>query len=109
MNSTEKEIWFVTGSQHLYGPETLKQVADNAKTIASELNASSSINIKIVYKDIVTTAEQITSLCIQANSAQNCIGILSWMHTFSPAKMWIQGLNILKKPLCHLHTQFNAE
>src|SRR5690606_18212683 len=96
-------------SQHLYGPETLKQVADNAKTIASELNASSSINIKIVYKDIVTTAEQITSLCIQANSAQNCIGILSWMHTFSPAKMWIQGLNILKKPLCHLHTQFNAE
>ncbi|EKF54038.1 L-arabinose isomerase [Galbibacter marinus] len=109
MISSEKEIWFVTGSQHLYGPETLKQVADNAKTIASELNASSSINIKIVYKDIVTTAEQITSLCIQANSAQNCIGILSWMHTFSPAKMWIQGLNILKKPLCHLHTQFNAE
>lgn len=109
MISSEKEIWFVTGSQHLYGPETLKQVADNAKTIASELSACSSITIKIVYKDIVKTPEEITSLCVAANSSKSCLGILSWMHTFSPAKMWINGLNILKKPLCHLHTQFNAE
>ena len=109
MISSEKEIWFVTGSQHLYGPETLKQVANNAKTIASELSASARINVQIVYKDIVTTPEEITALCIAANSSKNCIGILSWMHTFSPAKMWIAGLNLLKKPLCHLHTQFNAE
>lgn len=109
MISSEKEIWFVTGSQHLYGPETLKQVADNAKTIAGGLDASDSVAVKIVYKEIVKTAEEITSLCIEANSRRNCIGIISWMHTFSPAKMWIAGLNILKKPLCHLHTQFNAE
>src|SRR5690606_19821627 len=109
MISSEKEIWFVTGSQHLYGPETLKQVADNAKTIASELSACSSITIKIVYKDIVKTPEDITSLCVAAHSSKSCLGILSWMHTFSPAKMWINELNILKKPLCHLHTQFNAE
>src|SRR5690606_35741377 len=109
MISSEKEIWFVTGTQHLYGPETLKQVANNAKTIAHELSASESINIRIVYKDIVKTPDEITALCIEANSSRNCIGIVSWMHTFSPAKMWIAGLNILKKPLCHLHTQFNAE
>ncbi len=109
MISTEKEIWFVTGSQHLYGPETLKQVAQNANTIANGLDASSKIDVKIVSKNIVTTPDEITAICIEANTTKNCIGIITWMHTFSPAKMWIAGLNILKKPLCHFHTQFNAE
>lgn len=106
---SEKEIWFVTGSQHLYGNGTLKQVAENSKRIVSGLNASEHIPVKIVYKELVKTADEITNVCLEANTHKNCVGIITWMHTFSPAKMWIRGLNILKKPLCHLHTQFNAE
>ncbi|WP_335964326.1 L-arabinose isomerase [Galbibacter sp. PAP.153] len=109
MKITKKEIWFVTGSQHLYGAETLKQVASNAESIAKGLDTSHNIHINIVSKKIVTTPDEITAICIEANTAENCIGIITWMHTFSPAKMWIAGLNILKKPLCHLHTQFSAE
>tara|TARA_R110002020_G_scaffold22405_1_gene75742 strand:- start:11881 stop:13431 length:1551 start_codon:yes stop_codon:yes gene_type:complete len=105
----QKEIWFVTGSQHLYGPETLAQVANNSREVAKGLDASSHIPIKIVYKDIVTTSDEITNVCLAANTQASCIGIITWMHTFSPAKMWIAGLSLLKKPLCHLHTQFNAE
>ncbi|MDT0690538.1 L-arabinose isomerase [Salegentibacter sp. F188] len=104
-----KEIWFVTGSQHLYGEETLNQVTKNSKEIVEGLNGSSQIPLKIVHKDTVKTPAEITDLCLQANTNKNCIGIVTWMHTFSPAKMWISGLNILKKPICHLHTQFNAE
>lgn len=104
-----KELWFVTGSQHLYGPETLTQVAANAQTIANGLDASPAIPLTIVGKPTVKTPAEITALCTEANAAPNCIGIVTWMHTFSPAKMWINGLNILHKPLCHLHTQFNAE
>lgn len=106
---SHKEVWFVTGSQHLYGDETLKQVSANAKQIVTGLNTSDHIPIEIVMKPIVTTPDKIVEVCIAANSTQNCIGLITWMHTFSPAKMWIRGLDILKKPLCHLHTQFNAE
>ena len=104
-----KEIWFITGSQHLYGDETLKMVAEHAVQVANGLNASREIVIDIVYKNIVTTPDQITSLCLAANNDPACIGVITWMHTFSPAKMWIRGLQQLRKPLCHLHTQFNAE
>jgi L-arabinose isomerase len=108
-NIAQKEIWFVVGSQELYGEETLRKVAEHSQIIAKGLDVSSHIPVKIVYKDVVKTPAQITNVCLDANSNKNCIGIIAWMHTFSPAKMWIGGLNILKKPLCHLHTQFNAE
>lgn len=103
------EIWFVTGSQHLYGEETLKQVASNSTEIVKGLNVSKHIPVKIVFKPTVKTPDEITNLCIEANGNENCIGIITWMHTFSPAKMWIKGLTLLTKPLCHLHTQFNAK
>lgn len=106
---SQKEIWFVTGSQHLYGDETLKQVAENSKEIVKGFNASSHLPIKIIYKPTVKSPDEITNVCQEANVAKNCIGIITWMHTFSPAKMWIKGLTILNKPLCHLHTQFNSE
>ncbi len=104
-----KEIWFVTGSQHLYGEETLRQVAENSKQIVAGFNDSKQIPVKIVYKPTVKSPDEITSVCQEANASKNCIGIITWMHTFSPAKMWIRGLSILNKPICHLHTQFNAE
>lgn len=103
------EIWFVTGSQHLYGPETLLQVADHSKEIAAALDASSSIPVKVVFKSVVKTPEEIFALCLEANNAHQCIGLLTWMHTFSPARMWIAGLTQLKKPMVHLHTQYNSE
>lgn len=103
------EIWFVTGSQHLYGEETLKQVASNSEVIASALDDSSYIPAKIVFKQVLTTPDAITRLCTEANSSGKCIGLITWMHTFSPAKMWIGGLKILNKPLLHLHTQFNRD
>ncbi len=105
----DKEIWFVTGSQHLYGPETLAQVAKNAQTIVAGFNASAKISVKIIYKPTVKTPNEITDVCQAASANKACIGIITWMHTFSPAKMWIKGLSVLTKPLCHLHTQFNAE
>ena len=108
-NIAQKEIWFVVGSQELYGEETLRKVAEHSQIIAKGLDTSAHIPVKIVYKEVVKTPTQITNICLEANSNKNCIGIVAWMHTFSPAKMWIGGLNILKKPLCHLHTQFNAE
>jgi L-arabinose isomerase len=101
------EIWFVTGSQHLYGPETLAQVARHSEEIASFLGSERSIPVKVVFKPILTTSEQIRSLCLEANNQKNCIGLVLWMHTFSPAKMWIAGLKSLSKPFLHLHTQFN--
>ncbi len=109
MKISSKEIWFVTGSQHLYGPETLKQVADNSKNIVEGLNGAGKLPLNLVFKPIVTTPQEITALCREASNDPNCIGIVAWMHTFSPAKMWIAGLTVLSKPLCHLHTQFNAE
>ena len=108
-NFENKEVWFVTGSQHLYGEETLNQVAANSAEIVKGLNAAGSVPLKIVHKGTVKTPDEITDVMLEANNKKECIGIITWMHTFSPAKMWISGLNILKKPVCHLHTQFNAE
>src|ERR1035437_3063236 len=105
----DKEVWLITGSQHLYGPGVLAQVAENSQIIASSLTASDALSIKIVAKDTVTSPSDILSVCQAANSAENCVGVILWMHTFSPAKMWIGGLKALRKPYMHLHTQFNAE
>jgi L-arabinose isomerase len=102
------ELWFVTGSQHLYGATALQQVAHNATTIAASLNAHPGQPVSIVCKPIVTTAEQISACCTQANAEPRCIGLIFWMHTFSPAQMWIEGLGLLAKPFVHLHTQFNS-
>lgn len=109
MKMKEKEVWFVTGSQHLYGEETLAQVAKDSQAIAAGLDASSVIPVSIVFKPTVKTPEEIEELCAQANIAKDCVGLITWMHTFSPAKMWISGLKILNKPFMHLHTQFNTE
>lgn len=106
---SKKEIWFVVGSQNLYGEETLKQVAVHSQEIAKGIDASSSVPVKVIYKSVAKSPSEITDICLEANTNKNCIGIIAWMHTFSPAKMWINGLSILKKPLCHLHTQYNAE
>ena len=104
-----KEIWFITGSQHLYGPKTLEQVAANARSIAASLDGETSIPVRVVPKPVLTTPAAILALCREANNAENCIGLVLWMHTFSPAKMWIAGLTALRKPFLHLHTQFNRE
>ena len=109
INLKESEVWFITGSQQLYGEETLKQVAEHSQTIAASLNGSPQISVSIVFKPTVKTAEEIFSVCQEANNTKKCIGIITWMHTFSPAKMWIGGLKILQKPMLHLHTQFNRD
>jgi L-arabinose isomerase len=103
------EVWFVTGSQHLYGEETLKQVDTDSKKIAKYLNDSANTPCTVVFKPVVTTPEKITDICVKANTSPKCVGLITWMHTFSPAKMWIAGLSILKKPFVHLHTQFNRD
>jgi L-arabinose isomerase len=103
------EVWFVTGSQSLYGPKTLAKVADHSREIAAALNAAAQIPVKVVFKPVLTTPEAIRELCLEANSTGSCIGLITWMHTFSPAKMWIAGLSLLKKPFLHLHTQYNRE
>ncbi len=103
------ELWFVTGSQHLYGPGPLGIVAENSSRIASSLDGESAIPVKVVSKPVMVTADGIRDLCQEANAARNCIGLVLWMHTFSPAKMWIAGLSSLNKPFLHLHTQFNRE
>jgi L-arabinose isomerase len=99
------EIWFLTGSQHLYGPETLEQVTANAREIAGEL----SLPAKVVFKPILTTPEAIRQTLLEANSDPDCAGLILWMHTFSPSKIWIGGLSALRKPFLHLHTQFNRD
>jgi L-arabinose isomerase len=103
------EVWFVTGSQHLYGPETLETVRDHTIAIAQELSGCSAIPVKVIPKPVMTGSEAVRQLCLDANSNPNCIGLIAWMHTFSPARMWIAGLRDLAKPLVHLHTQFNEE
>src|SRR5471030_2805165 len=109
INLKEYEVWFITGSQHLYGEETLKQVAEHSQQIARGLDTAKQIPVKIVFKPTVKSPEEIYSICQEANTAKNCIGLIAWMHTFSPAKMWIGGLKILQKPVLHLHTQFNRD
>lgn len=102
-------VWFVTGSQHLYGEETLQQVDEHSARIADTLNASKHIPVQVIFKPVVKTPEEIFNLINAANNDGSCIGIITWMHTFSPAKMWINGLKILRKPMLHLHTQFNRD
>ncbi len=109
MDLKPHSFWFVTGSQHLYGPETLEQVAEHSRIIAEQLDLDPELAYPVVFKPIVTTADEIYSLIVRANSDEECAGIITWMHTFSPAKMWIAGLSQLQKPLLHLHTQFNRD
>lgn len=102
-------LWFVTGSQHLYGPEALAQVAAHSQQIAAGLDVDPTLPVQIVYKPVLTNPDAIRTLCREANADENCVGLITWMHTFSPAKMWISGLAELRKPLLHLHTQFNRD
>ncbi len=106
--NSKKEIWFVTGSQHLYGAEVLKQVAAHAATIVDTWNAEAGFSAPMQLKPVVTDPDAILKVCLEAGASPDCVGLVVWMHTFSPAKMWIRGLNVLSKPLCHVHTQFNA-
>ena len=103
------EVWHVTGSQHLYGPQTLEKVNEHATHIAAALDRSPVVPVRVVWKPVLTGADEIRRLCLDANSTEKCVGLVAWMHTFSPAKMWIGGLSLLQKPLLHLHTQFNRE
>ena len=107
LDLTHYEAWFITGSQHLYGPETLEQVAAHSRQMVAELDEK--LPIKIVFKPVLTGPAEIYQLMQEANTTANCVGLIAWMHTFSPAKMWINGLKILHKPLAHLHTQFNRD
>lgn len=107
--SKHKQVWFIAGSQHLYGLETLEKVAANARELTKTLDGHGGIPITIQFKLVVTNAEEITEIFRKANNDLDCIGVVTWMHTFSPAKMWINGLNLLSKPLAHLHTQFNQQ
>ncbi|WP_211097040.1 L-arabinose isomerase [Neolewinella litorea] len=109
MNKNSQELWFITGSQHLYGAETLQQVARHATTMVAGINDRAELPVNLVAQPVVTTSDEILNVCQRANTAPDCIGVVVWMHTFSPAKMWIRGLSSLTRPLCHLHTQFNAE
>ncbi|MFH9352235.1 L-arabinose isomerase [Kitasatospora sp. NPDC017646] len=104
-----REVWFLTGSQGLYGEETLRQVAAQSQRIAAALNRDPAVPVEVVWKPVLTDASAIRRVCLEANSADDCIGLIAWMHTFSPAKMWIAGLDALQKPLLHLHTQANVE
>ena len=103
------EVWFLTGSQDMYGEETLRQVAENSKKIAAGLDASDGIPVRIVWKPVVKNPEAILAAFVEASASPNCVGVIAWMHTFSPARMWIAGLQAMRKPLLHLHTQFNRD
>lgn len=109
INLKELEVWFVVGSQDLYGEETLRKVAVHAEEIAHYLSSHEVIPVQIIYKPIVKNTDEIYETLVAANQEKNCIGIITWMHTFSPAKMWIRGLKALQKPLLHLHTQYNRD
>ncbi|WP_159882105.1 L-arabinose isomerase [Paenibacillus puerhi] len=103
------QFWFVTGSQHLYGPETLEQVNEHSRTITEGLNADKSVSFELVFKPVVVTPDAIRKLILEANADESCAGIITWMHTFSPSKMWIAGLSQLQKPLLHFATQYNRD
>ena len=109
INLASPEIWLVCGSQHLYGAGPLQEVAANAREVAGALGASPKLPLKVVYKALLTTPDEIVRLCQEANADDNCAGLILWMHTFSPSKMWIRGLTVLQKPFVHLHTQFNRD
>ncbi len=103
-----QEIWFLTGSQGLYGEETLAQVAEQSQAVARGIDESDLVPVRVVWKPVLTDSEGIKDRLVEANSDKACIGVVAWMHTFSPAKMWIRGLDALAKPLLHLHTQANV-
>ena len=103
------ELWFATGSQHLYGEETLRTVAGHSSEIAAALGQSENIPVKVVAKPLLTTPDAVDCLCTEASASKACIGVIAWMHTFSPAKMWLSGLRRLTKPVAHLHTQYNRD
>lgn len=109
LNIKKYQFWLVTGSQDLYGEETLRQVAEDSKKMVDGLNDSNTIDFELVWKPTVRNSSEIYDVCNAANNDENCAGIITWMHTFSPSKMWIHGLSILRKPQLHFHTQFNSE
>jgi len=109
VNSSTPEIWFVCGSQHLYGPGPLKQVAANAQAVVDGLVQSRRLPLPLKFKALLVDSDQIAKVCVEANADANCAGLVLWMHTFSPSKMWIRGLTSLRKPFLHLHTQFNRD
>jgi len=106
---TQPKLWFVCGSQHLYGPGPLEEVAQHGREIAAALDASTTVALPVQFRGVLTTPEDIRRLCLEANSDPECAGLVLWMHTFSPSKMWIGGLGSLQKPFCHLHTQYNRD
>ena len=107
ISSATPEVWFLTGSQSLYGEETLRQVAEQSQAIAGRLGADPDLSVRLVWRPVLTDAVAIRRMCLDASGDDNCVGVIAWMHTFSPAKMWIAGLDALLKPLLHLHTQAN--
>ena len=110
MNAVQElEVWLVTGSQEMYGEETLRQVEVHAREVASGLDAEAAIPVRVVHRQVATSSDSIRRVVLEANAADSCVGMIAWMHTFSPAKMWIAGLRALQKPLLHLHTQFNRD
>ena len=109
MSLKTKEIWFIVGSQYLYGPKVLDTVAARGAEMAAYIDAQKQIPCRFVYKGTVKTADEIERLAQEANYSDVCCGVVTWMHTFSPSKMWISGLNLLQKPYCHLATQYNRE
>ncbi len=109
INLKLREVWFVTGSQHLYGPETLRKVGEHSREIAKSLNAAPAVPVNVVFKSVMESPEAVTALCQAANNSPKCIGLITWCHTFSPSKMWINGLMQLRQPICHLHTQYNRD
>jgi len=105
----DREVWFLTGSQDLYGDDTLRQVAEQSQEIARAIGAADQVPAKIVWKPVLKSSDAIRRMALEANADDACIGVIAWMHTFSPAKMWIAGLDALRTPLLHLHTQANVE
>jgi len=103
------EVWLVTGSQEMYGPETLRQVEAHAREVAAGLDEQPGVPVRVVLREVATSPGSIRRVALEANAADACIGVIAWMHTFSPAKMWIAGLSALQKPLLHLHTQFSRD
>ena len=103
------KFWFICGSQHLYGPETLDQVSANAREVVAGLNDGGKLALPIEFAAMVTTPNEVAEVCQRASNDPECGGVIVWMHTFSPAKMWIRGLNLLTKPILHLHTQYRAD
>lgn len=106
---SEYKFWFIVGSQHLYGPEVLEEVAAHAKEMVEGFNGDENIPFEVIAKGVVTTPDEIKDVCVAANSDSTCAGVITWMHTFSPSKMWIGGLTILNKPYLHLNTQYNKK